>query len=55
MARPKLAPEELKIKETIYLSPDVHKWLTDRSSKRDAPVGSLINVLCKERMLKDSK
>jgi hypothetical protein len=55
MGRPKLAQDALKVKETIYLLPDVHKWLADKAPKRDASISSYLNVLCKEKMLKESK
>jgi len=54
MGRPKMNPAEKKIVESVYLSPDVHAWLTDKASKREATLSSLLNLICKDRMLKES-
>lgn len=53
MGRPKKLPEELKIHESVYLLPDVHKWLKDKSIKRDSTISSLLNVIVTKEMTKE--
>lgn len=55
MGRPPLPDDVRRIRESIYFAPDVHKWLKDRSEVRSASMSSFLNVLVKDRMLKEKK
>lgn len=55
IGRPKVSESERKIRESVYLDPEVRKWLKERSEKREASISSLINVIVKERMKKEKE
>lgn len=54
MGRPKIADADRKIRESVYLKPAVHAWLTKKSGKRDASLSSLLNVILENVMSKES-
>jgi hypothetical protein len=54
MGRPKIADTARKVRESVYLDPDVLKWLKERSYKRESSISSLINVIVKKEMSRES-
>ena len=54
MGRPAKAAGALKKQLTVYLSDSQISWLTDKADKREATVSSLLSIIIKDRMAKES-
>ena len=53
MGRPPIPEDEKKIRESIYLEPDIRKWAAEKAAKRSASLSSFLNVVLRIVMEKE--
>lgn len=53
MGRPKLAEEELKIRKTIHIEPEIFEWIKTNAGKRSGDFGRFVNEKLRPIMNKE--